>query len=309
MAAMAVDWPVKQTRVTATSGPDDPSERIPLLASLPFWGVHAACLLVIWSGVSWLALLVCALTYCARSFGITGVYHRYFSHRTFKMGRRMQFALATLGATALQKGPLWWAALHRHHHRHSDTPRDVHPPEKGFWWSHVGWILSSKYNATRFEAIPDFAKFRELRWLNKYHLVPPISLAVALFIAGALSNALFPQLGTSGLQLLTWGFFISTVLLWHGTFTINSLAHRLGKRRFATKDTSRNSWFLAIITLGEGWHNNHHRYPSSERNGFYWWELDVTHYLLKGMARLGVVWDLRTPPPYVYAEAEGATGQ
>jgi stearoyl-CoA desaturase (Delta-9 desaturase) len=282
------------------------AERIRVLGTLPFFAVHLACGLVFWTGVSWIALAVCALLYCTRSLAITGVYHRYFSHRTFKMGRRAQFVLATLGTMAVQKGPLWWAALHRHHHRYSDTPEDIHPPELGFWWSHVGWILSEKYEATRFEAIRDFAKYRELRWLNRYHLVPPISLAVVLFVGGALLGHFFPVLRTSGLQMLTWGFFVSTVLLWHGTFTINSLAHRLGRRRFATTDTSRNSWILAIITLGEGWHNNHHRYPSSERNGFYWWEVDVTHYVLKTLSWMGIVWDLREPPDHVYAEAARA---
>jgi stearoyl-CoA desaturase (delta-9 desaturase) len=282
----------------------DGAERIPLLGTLPFLGMHVACLLVIWTGASWIAAAVCVVLYAARSFGVTAVYHRYFSHRAFKMGRRAQFVLATLGTTALQKGPLWWAALHRHHHRHSDTPHDIHQSGRGFWWSHVGWILSDAYESTRFDAIRDFAKFRELRWLNRYHLVPPIGLAVALFVGGALLGRFAPVLHTSGLQMLTWGFFISTVLQWHGTFTINSLAHTLGRRRFATKDTSRNSWILAIITLGEGWHNNHHRFPSSERQGFYWWEIDATHYILKMLSWLGIVWDLRVPPAHVYAEAE-----
>ena len=292
MPAMVADWSAK-----------DDAERIPVLGTLPFAGVHLACLLALWTGVSWVALATCLLLYGVRSFGITAVYHRYFSHRSFKTSRTAQFVLATLGTCALQKGPLWWAALHRHHHRYSDTPQDIHQSGRGFWWSHMGWILSDKYEATRFDAIRDFAKFRELRWLNRYHLLPPISLAVGLFCFGALLNSYLPSLHTTGLQMLAWGFFISTVLQWHGTFTINSLAHKLGRRRFATNDTSRNSWLLAIITLGEGWHNNHHRYPSSERNGFYWWEIDMTHYVLTAMSWLRIVWDLREPPPHVYAEA------
>jgi len=262
-------------------------------------------LLVLWTGASWIAVLTCVLLYFIRMFGITAVYHRYFSHRTYKTSRPVQFMLALLGTSAVQKGPLWWAAHHRHHHRYADTEHDIHPPTvKGFWWSHVGWILSNKYLATKMDAIRDFAKFPELRFLNRFHLLPPISLAVGLFGIGWLLADYAPSLHTSGLQMLAWGFFVSTVLLYHGTFTINSLAHVFGRRRFATRDTSRNSLLLSLITLGEGWHNNHHRYPASERQGFYWWEIDVTHYVLKLLSLAGIVWDLRDPPGYIYAEAE-----
>lgn len=216
----------------------------------------------------------------------------------------MQFVFALLGTTAAQKGPLWWAALHRHHHRYADTEEDIHPPTvKGFWWSHVGWILSPRYEETRFHAIRDFARFPELRFLNRYHLLPPVALAVGLFLLGWALHHGAPSLGTSGWQLLVWGFFLSTVLLWHVTFCVNSLAHVFGRRRFETADTSRNSFLLALFTFGEGWHNNHHRFPGSERQGFFWWEVDFTHYLLKLLSWCGLVWDLREPPAWVYTEA------
>ena len=282
----------------------DELERTPFIASLPFWGVHAACLLVLWAGVSWVAVVTCIALYYVRMFGISAVYHRYFSHRTYKTSRPVQFVLALLGTSAAQKGPLWWAAHHRHHHRYADTEQDIHPPTvKGFWWSHVGWVLSNKYVATKMDAIRDFARFPELRFLNRYHLLAPISLAMALLGLGWLLGGYAPSLHTSGLQMLTWGFFVSTVLLYHGTFTINSLAHVFGRRRFHTNDTSRNSFVLSLLTLGEGWHNNHHRYPASERQGFYWWEIDVSHYILKAMSWAHIVWDLREPPLRLYAEA------
>ena len=291
-----------------SAAPTDNSERIPFIGSLPFFTVHAACLLIIWSGISWVALITCAALYFVRMFAVTAVYHRYFSHRAYKTSRPVQFILALLGTSAVQKGPLWWAAHHRHHHRYADTEQDIHPPTvKGFWWSHVGWILSNRYVATKMDAIRDFAKFPELRFLNRFHLLTPISLAAGLFGMGWLLRDHAPALHTSGLQMLTWGFFVSTVLLYHGTFTINSLAHVFGRRRFNTKDTSRNSFVLSLITLGEGWHNNHHRYPASERQGFYWWEIDVTHYILKVMSWARIVWDLREPPLHLYAEAVPAS--
>ncbi|GIW45894.1 MAG: delta 9 acyl-lipid fatty acid desaturase [Candidatus Binatia bacterium] len=286
---------VPQTHATAV-----PFWRV-ALSSLPFWGVHVACLAVVWVGWSWVALAACAATYALRVFAVTAGYHRYFSHRSFKTSRPMQFVFALLGTTSLQKGPLWWSALHRHHHRYADTEEDIHPPTvKGFWWAHVGWILSPTYEATRWNAIRDFARFPELRWLNRYHLVPAVSLAVLLFLIGWCLGKWAPGLGTSGWQLLVWGFFVSTVALWHVTFCVNSLAHVFGWRRFETRDTSRNSFWLALITFGEGWHNNHHRFPGSERQGFFWWEIDLTHYALKAMEWLGLVWDLRTPPAWVY---------
>jgi stearoyl-CoA desaturase (Delta-9 desaturase) len=257
-------------------------------SSLPFYLVHLACLLALFTGVSWGAIAICLVTFWARMFGVTAGYHRYFSHRSFKTGRAFQFILAVVGTTAVQKGVLWWAANHRNHHKYSDQPEDLHSPlQRGFWWSHMGWILSPDYEETDYKRIPDMAKYPELRWLNEHFLVPPVALAVGLFLIG-------------GLSWLVWGFFISTVLLWHSTFFINSLAHVYGSRRYETTDTSRNNVWLALLTMGEGWHNNHHHYMNSVRQGFFWWEIDATYYILRALSWVGVTWDLIQPPQRLY---------
>jgi stearoyl-CoA desaturase (delta-9 desaturase) len=232
-----------------------------------------------------------------RLVAITGFYHRYFSHRTFRTSRALQFVFAVLGTMAVQRGPLWWAAHHRHHHAHADEADDSHSPaQHGFWWSHVGWFMNRSNFRTRSEMIRDLMRYPELRFLDRFDIVPPIALAALLFFGGnALADA-YPQLGTSGAQLLIWGFFISTVVLHHVTFTVNSLAHRFGRRRYATRDDSRNNWWIALLTFGEGWHNNHHHFPGSVRQGFYWWEIDLTYYLLRAMAACGLIWDLKTVP-------------
>lgn len=269
-----------------------------------FWAVHLACIGALWVGVSWVAVAVCLALYVIRMFAITGVYHRYFSHRSYETGRVFQFFLALLGTTAAQKGPIWWASHHRHHHRHSDTPEDIHSPiVHGIYFAHVGWVLSSQFLEPRLELVKDLLKFPELKLLERFNIVPPILLAVACFFLGVLLEYAYPSLGTNGLQMLTWGFFISTVLLYHGTFCINSFTHLIGKRRFPSTDHSKNHWLLALITLGEGWHNNHHYYPGSERQGFYWWEIDISHYILVVLSWFGLVWNLRTPPARVYAAA------
>jgi stearoyl-CoA desaturase (Delta-9 desaturase) len=285
--------------------PEDRPELINVIKQSVFWLVHVACLSVFWVGWSWVALGVCAFLYVARMFAITGGYHRYFSHRTYQTSRPFQFLLACLGASAAQKGPIWWASHHRHHHRHSDTPEDIHSPIiHGIYYAHIGWVLSSQYLKGRPELVKDLLAFPELRLLEKYNVIPPILLGVATFFLGSWLQAVAPGLGTSGPQMLVWGFFISTVLVYHGTFCINSFTHLIGKRRFNTTDSSRNNLILALITLGEGWHNNHHYYPGSEKQGFYWWEIDISHYILKGLSWLGLVWDLRTPPARVYQAAE-----
>jgi stearoyl-CoA desaturase (Delta-9 desaturase) len=286
-------------------GEVEDDERPDWIGGSAFIGVHLACLLAFVTGVSWAAIAMMVFTYTIRMFGITGVFHRYFSHRTYKTSRIFQFVLAWLGTSSAQQGPLWWAAHHRHHHRHSDTEEDIHSPiQRGFLWSHVGWIVCKKYEKTNFKAIPDFAKYPELCFLNNFHILPPIAFALAVYGVGALLGHYAPSLHTNGFQMLVWGFFVSTTLLYHCTFCINSLAHVLGSRRFDTKDHSRNNFFLAILTLGEGWHNNHHRCPYSERQGIYWWEIDISHYILRGLAWLGLVWDLQKPPQSIYLEAE-----
>lgn len=249
-----------------------------------FWLVHVACIAALYTGVTWSALAVCLALFWLRMFGVTAGYHRYFSHRSYKTSRPFQFVLALLGTLAVQKGVLWWAANHRQHHKYSDQEEDIHSPvQRGFWWSHVGWILAPDYEETQFERIPDMAKYPELRWLNDHYLAPPVALAVLLYLVG-------------GATWLVWGFFISTTVLWHSTFTINSLAHVWGSRRYETTDTSRNNVWLALLTMGEGWHNNHHRYMNSVRQGFFWWEIDLSYYVLVALSWCGLVWDLHQPP-------------
>ncbi|MBS0579108.1 MAG: fatty acid desaturase [Proteobacteria bacterium] len=276
------------------------SARIDWLRAAPFFGMHLACLGVIWVGVSPTALWVAALTYGVRMFAITGFYHRYFAHRTFRTSRGVQFLFACIGAACVQRGPLWWAAHHRCHHQHADTPADPHSPRlRGFWRSHMGWFLTEEGFRTDWKRIPDLARYPELRWLDRYDVVVPIAFAAVLYGTGALLQQHAPALGTSGGQLLTWGFFVSTVILFHVTVTINSLAHRFGSRRFETADDSRNNPWLALLTFGEGWHNNHHFFPGSARQGFRWWELDLTYYGLRLMALCGLVQGLRPVPARV----------
>jgi stearoyl-CoA desaturase (delta-9 desaturase) len=252
--------------------------------TIPFVLVHVVCLGAIWSGVTATAVAIGIALYVTRMFGTTAGYHRYFSHRTFRTSRVGQFLLAVLAQSSSQRGVLWWAAKHRHHHQHSDTEHDVHSPrQRGFLYAHVGWIFQRQQGDTDYAAIPDLARYPELVWLNRHPYLPPTALAVACFLVA----------GWPGLIV---GFFWSTVVLFHGTFCINSLAHVHGKQRYVTGDDSRNNWWLAIITLGEGWHNNHHAYQRSTRQGFRWYEWDPTYYLLKTLSWTGLVWDLGAPP-------------
>lgn len=253
--------------------------------------LHLACFGAFWTGVHTIDWVVCFLLYFIRMFAITGGYHRYFSHRTYKTSRWFQFILAFVAQTSSQKGALWWAAHHREHHRESDTLNDVHSPvRKGFLYSHIGWLYRLQNDYTPYEKISDFSKYPELVFLNKNWLIPPVTLGVFIGL----------WLGWSGLIV---GFCLSTVLLWHGTFTINSLSHIYGYQDYYTGDHSKNNWLLSIITLGEGWHNNHHFYQSSTRQGFKWWQVDITYYILKLISWIGLVWDLREPPAEVLAAA------
>jgi len=267
-----------------------PEEHFQFMGSLPFIGFHFAALaaaILVPPSAGDIALVVGM--YYLRMFGIGAGFHRYFAHRTYSTSRAFQFFMA------LQKGGLWWAANHRHHHRFSDQPEDVHSPvQRGFWWSHVGWILAGKWENTDYDAIPDMAKYPELRFLNRFHMLPPVVFAAVLVGSGWLIGG--PH---TALHAFVWGFMVSTVVLWHGTFTINSLSHVFGRRRFKTTDDSRNSLALALITNGEGWHNNHHYYPGSMSNGFYWWQVDLNAYVIRGLQAVGLVWDVRSPPERV----------
>jgi stearoyl-CoA desaturase (delta-9 desaturase) len=258
------------------------SRQIDLVSCIPFLLVHVVAIAgVFFVPFAWKWVGLCVALYYARMAFTTIGYHRYFSHRAFKTSRAWQFVMGFLAETSAQKGVLWWAAHHRNHHRFSDLPGDTHSPKDGFWHSHVLWILRDGSAETG--EIKDFSKYPELRWLNTYHLVPPVLLAVALFFLG-------------GMSALIWGFFMSTVVLWHGTFLVNSVNHVWGTRRYNTTDTSRNNLLLALLTNGEGWHNNHHHYMASANQGFFWWEIDISYYLIRAMQAVGLVWEVRTPP-------------
>ncbi|MCX7545190.1 acyl-CoA desaturase [Marinicella gelatinilytica] len=262
---------------------------------LPFVFLHLACLLVFFVPFTGFALLVCGLSYFVRMFAITAFYHRYFSHKSFKTGRVTQAVFAGLGATATQRGPLWWAAHHRHHHIHADTDQDSHSPKHGFWHSHMGWFLQSKNFTTQEKYIKDLSQYPELRFIDRYDIIFPLVYMVLLYVLGEVLATLYPALKTGGWQLVLWGYVVSTVLLAHVTYAINSLAHVFGSREFDTGDNSRNNFILALLTLGEGWHNNHHCCPGSVRQGFRWWQIDISYYGLWLMSKVGLIWDLKTP--------------
>lgn len=253
-------------------------------AIVAFLLVHLAAIGVVFLGFSWAGVALCLASYYLRMFAVTAGFHRYFSHRTYKLGRVSQFLLAFLGETAAQKGVLWWASHHRNHHKYSDTPADLHSPvQYGFLWSHIGWILSGKSAEPDYANIPDLVKYPELRWLDRNQYLPTVLYAIALTLA-------FGPVG------LFYGYFLSTVLLWHGTFSINSIMHVFGRRVFVTSDDSRNSMIFALVTMGEGWHNNHHFYPGSAAQGFRWWQIDMSYYALWIGEKIRIVQGLRRPP-------------
>jgi stearoyl-CoA desaturase (delta-9 desaturase) len=266
----------------ADQGPRTDKGRTNWFATLPFWAIHLLPFLAFFTGVPWWNWVLMGALFYGRMFFITAGYHRYFAHRAFRTSRWFQFVLAFGGATAAQKGPLWWAGNHRYHHRYVDTERDAHTPIKGVWWSHLGWILSDAHDATPTDVIEDFSRYPELRFLDRHNWIAPWALGVATWWFA----------GWSGLLI---GFFASTVLLWHATFMVNSVAHLVGTRRYATDDTSRNNFGVAILTMGEGWHNNHHYYPASARQGFFWFEPDASYTILRGLSWLGLVRDLKLP--------------
>ena len=270
--------------MNADTDADDVHDDIIYPSTIPFILVHLGCFAAIWTGVTWQALAICITLYWLRIFAIGAGYHRYFSHRSYSTSRTFQFVLAFMSQTTTQKSVVWWASKHRHHHLHSDTGHDVHSPRHhGFIYSHLGWIFSRKHDEPDFAKVSDLTRYPELMWLHKFEVLPAVLLAGLCFLLA----------GWSGLVV---GFLWSTVLVYHATFCINSLAHVSGSKRYVTGDDSRNNWLLAIVTMGEGWHNNHHAYQSSVRQGFKWWEFDPTYYLLRALSWTGLVWDLKTPP-------------
>ena len=270
--------------MTSETDADDVHDDIIYPSTIPFILVHLGCFAAIWTGVTWQALALCVTLYWLRIFAIGAGYHRYFSHRSYSTSRAFQFVLAFMSQTTTQKSVIWWASKHRHHHLYSDTGHDVHSPRHhGFIYSHLGWIFSRKHDEPDFAKVSDLTRYPELMWLHKFEVLPAVLLAGLCFLLA----------GWSGLVV---GFLWSTVLVYHATFCINSLAHVSGRKRYVTGDNSRNNWLLAIFTMGEGWHNNHHAYQSSVRQGFKWWEFDPTYYLLRALSWTGLVWDLKTPP-------------
>jgi stearoyl-CoA desaturase (Delta-9 desaturase) len=247
--------------------------------------LHVACLSVFFTQSTWRGLSVGLASFFLRAFGLGVGYHRYFAHRSFKTSRAFQFVLAVLGSLAIQRGVLWWAETHRDHHRNADTDSDIHSPShKGFIYAHSGWFLDEKNRQTKVSSVMDLARYPELVWLNdwRWYFLPILSYSSLLYIF----------FGGEG---LLWGIAISTVALWHATHWIQSMSHSYGGyRRCPSSDNSRNHWLLGVLTLGE-FHNNHHYSPSSCRQGFVWWEIDVGYYVLRLLKSLGVVWDLRVP--------------
>lgn len=259
-----------------------------------FWAVQASALLVFTVPCSWALVGLWAASHFIRAVGLTLAFHRYFAHRAFQMNRVTRFVWTFIGTAAMQKGPLWWAGHHVNHHRFSDREGDPHSPsQSGFYYAHIGWFLEDTRN-DRLEAsnpvMRDFSKEAEIAWLDRYHVVPPLVLAAAVFLAG-------------GLPWLVWGFCLPTVTLAHSTFAINTINHMFGWRRFDTRDESRNNPLTALLAVGEGWHNNHHRYQRAARNGFYWWEVDVTWYIIRAMAAVGLAWNVQPVPRRIYDEA------
>ena len=270
--------------MTSETDADDVHDDIIYPSTIPFILVHLGCFAAIWTGVTWQALALCVTLYWLRIFAIGAGYHRYFSHRSYSTSRAFQFVLAFMSQTTTQKSVIWWASKHRHHHLYSDTGHDVHSPRHhGFIYSHLGWIFSRKHDEPDFAKVSDLTRYPELMWLHKFEVLPAVLLAGLCFLLA----------GWSGLVV---GFLWSTVHVYHATFCINSLAHVSGRKRYVTGDDSRNNWLLAVFTMGEGWHNNHHAYQSSVRQGFKWWEFDPTYYLLRALSWTGLVWDLKTPP-------------
>ena len=262
-----------------------------------FWAIQAGALLVFAVPFRWAYIALWAASHFIRAIGLTLAFHRYFAHRSFQMNRIARFVWAFIGTAAMQKGPLWWAGHHINHHRYADRDGDPHSPAiSGFYYAHIGWFLhDSKYD--RLESgnpvVRDFSKEPEIAWLERFYWAPPLSLAVALFLVG-------------GVPLVLWGFALPTMTLAHATFAINTVNHLWGARRFDTRDDSRNNPVTAFFAAGEGWHNNHHRYQRAARNGFYWWEFDVTWYVIRTMAAVGLAWNVQPVPARIYAEARAS---
>lgn len=247
--------------------------------------VHLGALGAFFTDPTRLDWLLFAAFVLVRGYTTTVAYHRYFAHRSFKTSRPFQFLLALLCCTNLQRGPLWWAAIHRHHHRHSDEPGDAHSPvQGGFIWGYFGWMFLT-LEQPDWCSVRDLRRYPELVWLEKWWLLPPLLMVAACWLVG-------------GWATVCLCFCMTAVTSLHGASVVNTLGHLVGSRRYATQDQSRNSFVLAVLSLGDGWHNNHHHYPHAARAGFLWWEIDSSYQLVRVLALLGLVWDVREVPPH-----------
>ena len=280
------------------------ADKFSLSRCLPFILIHLGCFAAFYTGVSAAAAWTAAGLYAFRVFALTAFYHRYFAHRAYKTNRFWQFVFAAAGMTAIQRGPLWWAAHHRRHHLHADTEEDAHSPLQGVLWSHFGWFTCAKNFPTHYSIIRDFSRYPELVFLNRFDWIVPILFLLSLYFGGEYLATAHPEMQTSGLQMLVWGGFISTVAVYHATFCVNSLCHLVGRQPYPAEDHSRNNWLVALLTFGEGWHNNHHRYPGSASQGFRWWELDITYQILRVLAFLRIIRDLKPVPEEVVREGK-----
>ena len=246
--------------------------------------LHAAAIAAMFM-FSWKALLASAFLYwIGNGLGISMGYHRLHTHRSYKLPQWLEYFLAICATFALEGGPIFWVATHRVHHQFSDKPGDPHSPREGVWWSHIGWMLvgeSGHSNTTLLaKYAPDLAKDRFYVWLNDYHWLFTVALVPVLFLIG-------------GLPLMFWGVGARIVFGLHATWAVNSVTHLWGGRRFETRDDSRNNWWVALLTFGEGWHNNHHAHPTSARHGLAWYELDISWLHITVLKWLGIAKSVR----------------
>jgi stearoyl-CoA desaturase (delta-9 desaturase) len=265
-----------------------------------FWSVQVSALLVFFVPFHPALVGLWATSHFVRAVGLTLLFHRYLAHRAFKLNRVARFVWAFIGTAAMQKGPLWWAGHHVNHHKFADRDGDPHSPMvSGFYYAHIGWFL----NDTRHDRVEvtnpvmrDFSPVPELALLERCFWAPPAILAAVMYLLG-------------GMPWFVWGFCLPTMTLAHSTFAINTVNHMFGSRRFETVDESRNNPVTAFFAVGEGWHNNHHRFQRAARNGFYWWEFDITWYTIKAMEAVGLAWDLQAVPARIYEEARAVKAQ
>ena len=259
-----------------------------------FWLVQVSALLVFAVPFAWGYVALWAVSHFARAVGLTLAFHRYYAHRAFQMNRAARFIWTFAGVAAMQKGPLWWAGHHVYHHKFADRDGDPHSPKvSGFYYAHIGWFLNDqKYKKIdpSNPVVRDFSKYPDVRLLDEYYFLPPLLLGLAMYAIG-------------GFPWVVWGFCLPTMTLAHATFAINTVNHLYGSRRFETRDESRNNAITALFAAGEGWHNNHHRYQRAARNGFYWWEIDITYYVILAMQAVGLAWDVQRVPDRIYREA------